>query len=635
MATELQHRRYDSATLSGLTPKDGELVINTDNYAKPRIGDGLTVGGVVLGEDILSIYNTVAEAEAANKSDNNLAYVVETESYYRYEADGAAYTDDNTFVLSTGDGGNTRWLAVAGQYVYNDLHVFNKFYDTYVTAGIGLGESGQTALDPSFDAISIIGSINELKPSNVRFYSDANPPGTAVGGVITLAENIAYIQNGDYNQGTDVLKPNPTANSVNLFRSSNTSGFTHTYTGTGAMVTDTALTTSIFFNEMQISTPNGKVCDIQDTTASGTGSVLFFTCQFLLCAELGSVQDVRFINFFSQEVLCGQGWSFTDCNSITYNFINRLLGLNLASTVYITIDGNNGPIAINGNFFGTDTNESIFDIKSTSTTTGGIVSFNQFDTSGGGDLYASGSKDQSDIEWKWIGSQGGNNEDSTVSAEGYLDGNTTATVIPVVNAWVIINASTWTNDLLERVTVASNGLLEYTGVNKTKLAVDANVAAEPASSTKDIAISILNVHAHDDFIVTFTNGTNLINETATALANGDTISFVNTQGTLPAELRTDVVYYVINQLTNSFQVSYTSGGAAVTFTDDGTPTNNYNTCDIRGSKPKQPIAANSPRDLVAQALVPVETGDQGALIIQNKTDAVDITADDAYIRVKE
>lgn len=71
-------------------------------------------------------YTTVAAAELATGSDNARCYVVETESYYRYEADGSAYTDDNTFVLSTGDAGNTRWLAVSGQYVYQGLNMLGQ-----------------------------------------------------------------------------------------------------------------------------------------------------------------------------------------------------------------------------------------------------------------------------------------------------------------------------------------------------------------------------------------------------------------------------------------------------------------------------------------------------------------------------
>ena len=68
-------------------------------------------------------YATVSAAEAATgHSDNEQCYVEETETYYRYEAAGSALTDDNTYILSTADGGDTRWKGVAGKYVYEEVH---------------------------------------------------------------------------------------------------------------------------------------------------------------------------------------------------------------------------------------------------------------------------------------------------------------------------------------------------------------------------------------------------------------------------------------------------------------------------------------------------------------------------------
>jgi hypothetical protein len=71
----------------------------------------------------IQIYLTVAAAEAGTGVDNNTGYVVENETLYRYEDSAASYIRDGTFVLNTGDGGNTRWLATAGRYVYADLNV--------------------------------------------------------------------------------------------------------------------------------------------------------------------------------------------------------------------------------------------------------------------------------------------------------------------------------------------------------------------------------------------------------------------------------------------------------------------------------------------------------------------------------
>lgn len=57
-----------------------------------------------------------------------------------------------------------------------------------------------------------------------------------------------------------------------------------------------------------------------------------------------------------------------------------------------------------------------------------------------------------------------------------------------------------------------------------------------------------------------------IAETGTALANGDRVVFTAP----PAELRYDVAYYVVNKATDSFKVSLTSGGTAITIANSQT-----------------------------------------------------------------
>jgi len=67
------------------------------------------VGGV-------TTYLDVATAQAATGADNDLCYVVATETFYRYEATGSSFTANSKSVLTTGDAGDTRWLGVAGRY---------------------------------------------------------------------------------------------------------------------------------------------------------------------------------------------------------------------------------------------------------------------------------------------------------------------------------------------------------------------------------------------------------------------------------------------------------------------------------------------------------------------------------------
>jgi len=95
------------------TPATSLLVYQTDGISGFYFYNGLV--WELLGSDI-NQYADVASAEAASGSDNDLCFVTSTGTFYRYEANGTAHTDNNQYVLSTNDAGNTRWLGVAGRF---------------------------------------------------------------------------------------------------------------------------------------------------------------------------------------------------------------------------------------------------------------------------------------------------------------------------------------------------------------------------------------------------------------------------------------------------------------------------------------------------------------------------------------
>jgi len=286
-----------------------------------------------------------------------------------------------------------------------------------------------------------------------------------------------------------------------------------------------------------------------------------------------------------------------------------------------------------GNFvkMDTTTNDGIVDTLGNNISVTGF-DLNYFSDNANGDIVNS----FSDNVLALSGSTGAGTVAMGTTAEAKLTGNSTSTIVPAgsVGAKVKINGGTgFVSSYLQRTTLTNTGHLKYVGTNNESLLLDGNIYLEPASATKNISVQFCNIHSHYSFTTTFTNATNVINEVGTALSDGDTIMFLNTAGTLPTEIRKDIVYYVVNKATNSFQVSYNSGGAAVAFTDDGTPTNSYNLVNLLGSAPASPVAANSPRDLVPHALARVETNDEIIVVISNIDDAVDIMVTNAYFRV--
>jgi hypothetical protein len=70
--------------------------------------------------------------------------------------------------------------------------------------------------------------------------------------------------------------------------------------------------------------------------------------------------------------------------------------------------------------------------------------------------------------------------------------------------------------------------------------------------------------------VTFDNSLDVVNWSANGLQNGDAVIFSG--GTMPPELASNILYYVVNAATNTIQLTETVGGSPITFTLNGSPT---------------------------------------------------------------
>lgn len=398
-----------------------------------------------------------------------------------------------------------------------------------------------------------------------------------------------------------------------------------TYTNSAAQFKGTNIGTLAIFDTIFNGSENAVLFDID----GGLISLKF--PDFNRYDSLGTVKNLT--DFFAPGIFAeviSSGLVLIDCRGAT--IVDSLFVAEDGNTLtMIDISGtNSGEFQLYDNILFNDSFASYINIDGATFPTSNTVNLIGNNIAIPTNFFASGSLIQTD--GRILSSNNKAVARSTVTAEAFLTNNATVTNIPAQFAKVIIAASTWVGSEESRVTVNADGSSTYNGNSQVTLRLDGNITLEPASSTKELSCSFADQHGVR-VEITFTNGTNLINETSTSLVDGITMTFKDNAGTLPAELREDIVYFVVSQLTNSFQVSYTLGGSAITFTDDGSGTNTYATAGLHGSSPSNSIAANSPRNLVPQALENIDQFDKTFLIVENMDDSVDITVSEAYYRI--
>lgn len=129
--SEILNIQLDPTSTSLDAPK-GSVAIREDNSAiYIKLDDGDSTNWRKISD--LVTFATIAEAKAYSGSDNLLAFVVGNSTFYRYETNGSAYTANDGQYLITGDGGDTRWIAVAGENFINER--FRQYAQTIKACG--------------------------------------------------------------------------------------------------------------------------------------------------------------------------------------------------------------------------------------------------------------------------------------------------------------------------------------------------------------------------------------------------------------------------------------------------------------------------------------------------------------------
>ena len=241
-----------------------------------------------------------------------------------------------------------------------------------------------------------------------------------------------------------------------------------------------------------------------------------------------------------------------------------------------------------------------------------------------GDLFDPSGLDEIDPRVNSKGNFG--RADSTISIEGNLAGAADTTLIPVVNAWIrpTVDVS-WVYEEANRLVGSTSGTVEYIGLEPATLKLDGSISLEPPTGTRLLAATFVRT-LRNEIPITFDNTTNTF--TAVGLSNGEIVDLEFTPGTLPTGLRTDALYYIVND----DQFSYTPGGAVVTFSDDGTGPNTVDHAELHGSEAHSSVAKGNPISIPLTALALFNPGDHFEIFVRNVENDADIEATIGYLR---
>jgi hypothetical protein len=169
-----------SGTVIGASPSTmaaSQVTTDTTNFSNILTTSETTVQAALDKlDDFQNTYVTVANAEAATGVDNDLCYVVETETFYRYETTSTGYTVDHKYILATGAGGVTRWLGVSGRYNISQSDAV--IYVDESTASAGQTKFPLSAAPAYEDSITV--SVDGVI-QNSSYYTFFSSTGIAAG----------------------------------------------------------------------------------------------------------------------------------------------------------------------------------------------------------------------------------------------------------------------------------------------------------------------------------------------------------------------------------------------------------------------------------------------------------------------
>jgi hypothetical protein len=485
----------------------------------------------------------------------------------------------------------------------SEISVSNAVLGNALVGG-NLTVSGETKMDGFID-----GGANEI------FKTEADMP-ILVGGKHILAANKSYLFDGAFVLANPISFSGAAGESVEI----KSNGYI-AFVGAGTNMFDLATVPDIDIKLEGVfadGVGNTNTC-FNLTSAAGGTTISFQRCTFVAWADIGLLSGFTAVTIANSSFTLGtQGITLHNTNLVGISIFATFGMLNAVGTRFIECTGTLGGIGLSTCTFSTGSNEYALFIVNTATP---LASITASASTIAGRFFDPVGLDQTSI---YVNAQSNRNIRASVISGQINLAVASTTTIDATDAITIADLTGLSTYALERVTASVAEHFQYIGFETSLIMVELSMSAEPSAGVNKVLNTQFAVVKDALRTVTFTNATNLINEVSTPRANGDLISFKHTAGTLPAELKTDIMYYVVSKLADSFQVSYTLGGAAIAFTDDGTPVNSYSEAQMIGVAGTAQIDSGSPQQISTKSLFDWTQNDHIMICVSNSTDSSNV-----------
>lgn len=198
-------------------------------------------------------------------------------------------------------------------------------------------------------------------------------------------------------------------------------------------------------------------------------------------SSLGTITDLDIL-VLNQNYITDMGGGITidDTNTIAF-VVNGFVDWKNQSTTMINITGTIDIVNIIGNTLKPQSNESMFNFDSAATFESCIVSSNTLNLNAGGAIFAAGSKDKSDINFKYSGNT--TLEDSIAQAEAYITIEAATSLVQDIPSKIAGTLA----DGAERFQADTTGRLTYTGLEEIFINVSANPSGIAGGANQDVS----------------------------------------------------------------------------------------------------------------------------------------------------